>query len=91
MRKNIASIQFMRFVAATLVVLFHTTEAANLYFVGSIPNLSMHVATFGASGVHIFFVISGFVMIYTSFYNEIDNFSSSKFLTKRIIRIYTSG
>jgi exopolysaccharide production protein ExoZ len=88
MRKNIASIQFLRFVAATLVVLHHTANATDQYFTGSLSKGFLHITDFGASGVDIFFVISGLVMVYTSFKRKDDAFSASRFITKRIIRIY---
>jgi exopolysaccharide production protein ExoZ len=66
MRENIAAIQFLRFVAAALVVLFPSIAAANKHFAGSMSESSMYAAGF-ASGVHIFFVIGGFIMMYTSF------------------------
>jgi len=88
MRENVASVQFLRFIAAALVVLHHSTEGINQYFSGSISNLTMGVTDFGAVGVDIFFVISGFIMVYTSFRTKDETFSSSKFIAKRIIRIY---
>src|ERR1039457_2080593 len=88
MRENIASIQFLRFVAAALVVLFHSTVAVQKYFTGTLSNLFINISAIGASGVHIFFVISGFIMVYTSFYKRSEKFTASKFITKRIIRIY---
>ena len=88
MRANIASIQFLRFVAATLVVLFHTFQALNRYLPGSIAGTTQYAAGFGESGVHIFFVISGFVMVYTSFNDPARSFSTSAFLSRRFIRIY---
>ena len=88
MRTTITSVQFLRFVAATLVVLFHTSRALGKYFPGSISALFAHVATFGGSGVHIFFVISGFVMVYTSFRRPNDKFNAPEFIAKRLIRIY---
>src|ERR1039458_8235926 len=88
MRENIDSIQFLRFVAALLVVVVHTTLAMNEYLSGSISDLFRYVAEFGGAGVHIFFVISGFIMVYTSFKLKTDSFSTKKFLIKRAIRIY---
>lgn len=88
-RGNVASIQFLRFVAATLVVFWHSIQAINQHFPGSVSSAIMQNGFFGASGVHIFFVISGFIMVYTSFYKKDDDaFSSSKFLSRRFIRIY---
>jgi exopolysaccharide production protein ExoZ len=86
---NVVSIQFLRFVAATLVVFWHSIEAINQHFPGSISKTIIQNGFFGASGVHIFFVISGFIMVYTSFYKRTDGtFSWSTFLSRRFVRIY---
>jgi exopolysaccharide production protein ExoZ len=87
-RGNVVSIQFLRFVAATLVVFWHSIEAINQHIPGSVSNTIVQNGFFGASGVHIFFVISGFIMVYTSFYKSDDLFSSLKFLSRRFVRIY---
>lgn len=87
MRENIESIQFLRFVAATLVVIAHSTSALHEYFSGTISSEFLNVTHFGGAGVHIFFVISGFIMIYTSFSKD-EKFSASKFITRRAIRIF---
>jgi exopolysaccharide production protein ExoZ len=44
--------------------------------------------TFGAAGVDIFFVISGFIMLYVSFPNGRAAASPLSFLVKRIARVY---
>lgn len=88
MRTNIQSIQFLRFVAASLVVFFHSTQAVNQYFGGGISQSIIYASEFGASGVHIFFVISGFIMVYTSFSGSKADFSRSQFFFKRFVRIY---
>lgn len=48
----------------------------------------IYVTDFGASGVHIFFVISGFIMVYTSFKSKADQFVPTAFLLRRFVRIY---
>src|SRR5260221_345566 len=88
MRKNIESIQFLRFVAASLVVFFHSTQAVNQYFGSGISQSIIYASEFGASGVHIFFVISGFIMVYTSFPGPKADFSRYDFFLKRFVRIY---
>lgn len=52
----ILSIQYTRFLAATLVVLAHT----NLQIYG----ISPQITNMGGFGVDLFFVISGFIMAY---------------------------
>jgi exopolysaccharide production protein ExoZ len=88
MKENVQSIQFLRFVAATLVVIFHLVLGLEKYYSGSISPDFLYLAGFGAAGVHIFFVISGFVMVYTSFATPADAFLPSKFFIRRFIRIY---
>lgn len=58
-----ASVQLLRFVAAMLVVVMHTTEAMTLRM-PVFRDIGLWVQ--GASGVDIFFVISGFVMTVSS-------------------------
>lgn len=83
---NIDSIQMMRGVAASGVVIHHSLHAiidsqcdGNQWCTSAI--------NFGASGVDIFFIISGFIMLYTTS----EEFGSTKgaadFLVRRAIRI----
>ncbi|MDQ3061020.1 MAG: acyltransferase [Pseudomonadota bacterium] len=58
-REQFTGIQTLRFVAAMLVVLMHTSEAISLRLSQVEPH---HYWTGGSAGVDIFFVISGFVM-----------------------------
>jgi len=89
LRGNVNSLQFLRFVAASLVVFWHSIEAINQHIPGTISKTILQNGLLGASGVHIFFVISGFIMVYTSFYKKSDgHFSFSTFLSRRAIRIY---
>jgi peptidoglycan/LPS O-acetylase OafA/YrhL len=68
---KINSIQYLRAIAATLVVYVHSlnfigngnSNQANFYF----------LKNFGAIGVDLFFVISGFIITYVS-----DNFNGFK-------------
>lgn len=75
------SIRTLRAIAALLVVYFHTQDMINSkvypdYFSTGI----------GAVGVDIFFVISGFIMYYTS-KDSFQNGESLKFLKNRAIRV----
>jgi exopolysaccharide production protein ExoZ len=80
------SIQVLRAIAATLVVLFHA-HGAFLEIGGarSIPG-EAYLFAFGAVGVHLFFVISGFIMVMTSKFDPA--FSSREFMRRRLLRIY---
>ena len=84
--KTIFSIQALRGIAALLVVFAHAEQ-----YVGAF--LSVHMKkyigpSFGAFGVDIFFVISGFIMAYINR----DNFGKKNavwpFLARRFTRIY---
>lgn len=76
---EIRSIQYLRGVAAVAVVYFHTgVNSANLAWPAFIPR------DFGKAGVDIFFVISGFIMVFVTSSRET---SPREFLLRRIIRI----
>ena len=80
----IYSIQALRAIAASLVVVLHSyvyLEARNI-----IPNVPNFVNS-GRAGVDIFFVISGFIMIYISGKDFGVKGKAGRFITKRIIRI----
>jgi exopolysaccharide production protein ExoZ len=81
---SVETIQFLRFVAAMAVVLFHSHHAAAAdtgqwlgYWFG-----------LGAAGVHVFFVISGFVIMHTSYGAGDEGMPTARFLLKRFVRIF---
>ncbi|HML29646.1 MAG TPA: acyltransferase [Hyphomicrobium sp.] len=72
------SIQYLRGIAAIMVVLFHTASAASGYT--WLPSVLLS----GAGGVDIFFVISGFIMWQSTARTKI---APADFLRKRVARI----
>lgn len=86
MKRNIEAIQFLRFVAAALVTFYHSALFLNLTWPGTVPSGLVYLSTFGKCGVHVFFVISGFVMVYTSFAKE--HLTPQSFWIRRMIRIF---
>jgi exopolysaccharide production protein ExoZ len=79
------SLQALRAIAAWLVVADH----ALLDIVGNDPkNAVTHIAwTLGSTGVYVFFVISGFIMVHISWDTFGRSFASYDFLRRRVLRI----
>jgi exopolysaccharide production protein ExoZ len=78
---TIRSLQHLRVIAATLIILYHselqTTRLTN--------GLHEHSLGFGAAGTDLFFVIGGFILVYTSHNHRHDTFGA--FLYRRVMRI----
>ncbi len=78
MKNELNQIQWLRAIAAILVVITHFTGKA--YSV----KLLDHEFSSGAIGVDIFFIISGFIMMYVS---DLKKQYPIKFILNRFIRI----
>ena len=74
--KTLFSVQYLRALAAILVVYQHSTE--------QIPGLRAPVPTIGMAGVDLFFVISGFIMITITYSRPV---GAGEFALRRIARI----
>lgn len=78
-------IQMLRGLAALAVVVHHTLEESN----GATGRFSPDWLTVaGAAGVDVFFAISGFIMLYTSFRPNRPPMAPRDFLVRRFARIY---
>ena len=86
-RGTVHTIQFLRFVAATLVVLFHAHLGITTRVTGVPSATETYLFGFGGVGVHIFFVISGYIMYLTNAARP-QHFSARRFYVRRLIRIY---
>ena len=84
---TIPGIQVMRGIAAFMVVLHHSWLATVHAGSGSLGPLQQQLIGVGASGVDIFFVISGFIMIHVSRDRFGQPGAGREFLLKRAIRI----
>ncbi|WP_164857317.1 acyltransferase family protein [Sphingomonas crocodyli] len=83
--REIAGLQILRAFAAIIVVAHHALEESR----GAAGTFSPDwLATSGAAGVDIFFVISGFIMMLTTFSDPTKITKPTIFLLKRSIRIY---
>jgi len=80
---TVYGVQVLRGLAACLVVIYHA--GANLH--DNARFLTLHVPAFGAGGVDLFFLISGFVMIRTTRGRWHEPAAWRVFLTKRLVRI----
>lgn len=76
----------LRAIAAMLVVLFHAQQAFARRFEEPAFENESYLFAFGGVGVHIFFVISGFIMVYTSASTR--KFNIREFYRRRLLRIY---
>ncbi len=83
---RIESIQFLRGIAALLVVIFHLFDELKLYTSININKLTHRTHILGNIGVDIFFCISGFIMIVVLSRPGL-NSSRLQFLKRRFIRI----
>ena len=79
---NLNSIQYVRAIAALLVVFYHGTVYVSRMF-GDTALFDTFGGYPGSLGVVAFFVISGYLMADIS-----PKYSASTFLTHRVIRIY---
>ena len=81
---SVESVQFLRFLAAMAVVLFHGHQASTAHTYQWLG----YWFDMGAAGVHIFFVISGFVIMHTSYDSCEKGMPTGRFLLKRFVRIF---
>ena len=83
----VQSVQLLRFFAALLVVIQHA-QVISGEILGQNPDWVAYITEFGQSGVHIFFVISGFIMCFTAGYKGGTKGAPGQFLLRRMIRIF---
>jgi exopolysaccharide production protein ExoZ len=82
---QLGGLQILRGLAAAAVVVHHALEVSN----GAASSFSPDfLTTSGAAGVDVFFVISGFIILYTSFPPGRRPLAPSTFILRRIVRIY---
>jgi peptidoglycan/LPS O-acetylase OafA/YrhL len=82
---RIASLDFLRGIAAFAVMLFHFTVVTSIQL--SEENPLYRVGVYGHLGVEIFFVISGLIIPYSMFQRSYTLNSMGKFLLRRTVRI----
>lgn len=85
MQKKIASIETARGLAAFLVLLFHATEGMQKLFDEAVFGSFFLL---GRSGVDLFFVLSGFIILYVHYPDIGVPTSLSRYCWRRFARIY---
>lgn len=91
MQKTLHSVQCLRGIAAMLVVIYHSQKLLETYqsrigIPPSIVNATPNLSIVGASGVDLFFVISGFIMAYITCAQRGPH-AILPFLKRRLVRI----
>lgn len=91
MAKKLDSIQILRAIAAISVVAVHSIDRAARTFPLEAPHSFFarfpDLSRLGTAGVDIFFVISGFVMMYVHYEQFGEPAAPSRFLVRRIVRV----
>jgi len=80
--KTLFTVQALRALAASAVVSYHA-----LFMLVRNGGYSFVVPNIGASGVDLFFVISGFIMVYTTYGSFCQPKATAAFIRRRAIRI----
>ena len=80
---QLGNLQFLRFFAASLVIIFHGVGNADINGIAT-PKFDK-LGDIGLSGVDIFFVISGFIMVQSQ---AIKHSTPRVFILRRIIRVF---
>lgn len=80
--KTLFTVQALRAIAASAVVSYHV-----FFMLVHNAGYSIYVPEIGASGVDLFFLISGFIMVYTNFGAFDQPGAATSFIQRRAIRI----
>lgn len=83
--RNLNLIQLLRGVASLLVVFYHATSNSNNILK---EDFIFNFFSLGASGVDVFFVLSGFIITYTSIKGASQPGKLLPFLRRRAVRIF---
>lgn len=85
-KTSLYNIQMLRAFAAILVIMHHTLP--HYHAMGGSLSWINNISTWGFIGVDIFFVISGFIMAYTTFNKERTFLNAKIFFKHRLFRIF---
>ena len=88
MKVNIKSLQVFRGLAALAVVALHASLSTQA-FVGELPSAVMFFLGKGYLGVDFFFVLSGFIIMYSHMNDVRDVQAVRKYVFKRLLRVFS--
>jgi exopolysaccharide production protein ExoZ len=83
---QLLGVQILRGIAALAVVVHHVFEESHALF--GAHGLPKPLVLFGAAGVDLFFVISGFIMLHTTWSEFGRPGAPGRFLLRRVVRIF---
>jgi peptidoglycan/LPS O-acetylase OafA/YrhL len=86
MQEKLTTLQLIRFIAASVVVIFHAERNAD-WLASRHGHDYHHMGLGGGFGVYLFFILSGFLMTRIVQQSDGTPRAAGKFLTTRIIRI----
>lgn len=75
---NLNTLQLLRGIAAIAIVFFHGLIGTDIY----------KFVKYGNMGVHLFFVLSGFIIVYIHYFDIGDRAKIKPFVVKRFLRIF---
>lgn len=85
-RGHLKNVHYLRGIAA-VSILFHHLWIELEYYLGVNSEILNSISDVSRSSIELFFVLSGFIMVYTN-YHKVGLSNILSFLKKRIIRIY---
>ena len=83
-KQKLLALEIGRGIAALMVVINHCDQATSYFSTNAAPRL----ATWGQYGVDFFFVLSGFIIVYTHQADPKGLAAARRYLWKRVLRIY---
>jgi peptidoglycan/LPS O-acetylase OafA/YrhL len=84
--KKLYSVQYLRAIAALLVIHCHAMDLQHMLRLGAVHEHFFYLENFGAIGVDIFFVISGFIISFIS-RSDTGGAAAKEFIKRRWIRV----
>lgn len=82
------ALQLFRGIAALGVVFHHAAQSVIAFSSEKMPDVLHSLFSYGYLGVDFFFVLSGFIILNSHFYDDKGWQSAKSYLSKRVLRIF---